>query len=101
MKIERKHSFSVEEARSRMEALTEYWHSKYGIRPEWSGNIGRAKGKVKGISFDARVDVGPTAVLCDADVGFLAEKLGARAYVEKKLDEYLDPKKPVAELKKG
>lgn len=32
-------------------------------------------------------------------VGFLAEKLGGRAYVERKLGEYLDPKISLEDLK--
>ncbi len=33
------------------------------------------------------------------NAGFLAERLGGRAYVERKLDDYLDPKKTLAELR--
>jgi putative polyhydroxyalkanoate system protein len=98
MKIDRTHSFSIDEARSRLEALTSYWQTRYGIKPQWSGNSLRCKGSVKGIDFDARMDVVDTKVHCEADVGWLAERLGARAYIEKKLDEYLDPGKAVTDL---
>lgn len=91
MKIERTHSFPGDEAQQRILALTEYWGSKYGIKSEWTGGSARIKGRVKGISFDAKVDVGATKITCEADVGFLAERLGARSYIEKKLDEYLAP----------
>ena len=47
------------------------------------------------------MDVAETTVKCEADVGWLAERLGARGYIEKKLGEYLDPKKPVADLPRG
>ena len=53
MKIDRTHSFSLEEARSRLEALTTYWQNKYGIKPQWTGNTLRCKGSVKGVTFDA------------------------------------------------
>jgi putative polyhydroxyalkanoate system protein len=101
MRIDRNHAFSVEEARSRLEALTTYWQTKYGIKPEWSGNTLRCKGSVKGIDFDAKMDIAEKLVKCEAEVGWLAERLGARAYIEKKLAEYLDASKPVATLPRG
>ena len=101
MKIDRNHPFSLEEARSRLEALTTYWHTKYGIKPQWSGNTLRCKGSVKGVTFDATMDVAETTIKCEADVGWLAERLGARSYIEKKLAEYLDTSKPVTALPRG
>jgi putative polyhydroxyalkanoate system protein len=101
MKIERKFSFTADEAKQRMQALTDYWHTKYGVKTDWNGNTGRTQGKVKGISFDARVDVAEKQLTCEADVGFLAERLGARSYIERKLDEYLDPSKSVTALTRG
>lgn len=101
MKIDHSHSFSIEEARTRLEALTTYWQTKYGIKPQWSGNTLRCKGSVKGVTFDATMDVAETRIQCEADVGWLAERLGARTYIEKKLREYLDPTKPVADLPRG
>jgi len=98
MRIERRHSFPVDEARQRVQAMTDYWRNRYGINIDWSGNTGRSKGRVKGISFDAQIVVAEKLILCEADVGFLAERLGARAYIERKLDDYLDPQKPVASL---
>ncbi|HEY3357748.1 MAG TPA: polyhydroxyalkanoic acid system family protein [Polyangia bacterium] len=101
MKIERKHNFTLDEAKQRIQALTEYWQAKHGIKTEWSGNSAKTKGKVKGINFDAKVDVAEKQIVCEADVGFLAERLGARSYVEKKLGEYLDPATPAASLPRG
>jgi len=101
MKIDRTHPFSIDEARQRLEALTTYWKTKHGIRPEWSGNTLRVKGSVKGIDFDAKMVIDDKAVKCEADVGWLAERLGARAYIEKKLNEYLDPSKKPESLPRG
>jgi hypothetical protein len=101
MKIDRTHSFSIEEARSRLEALTTYWQTKYGITPRWSGNTLRCTGSVRGIDFDAKMDVAEKGITCEADVGWLAERLGARAYIEKKLGEYLDASKPLTALPRG
>jgi hypothetical protein len=101
MKIDRRHTFSIEEVRSRLEALISHWQTKYGVKPQWSGNTLRCKGSVKGIDFDARMDVTEGIIKCEADVGWLAERLGARAYIERKLGEYLDPSKPVANLPHG
>ena len=98
MRIERTHSFSPEEAKNRLQALTNYWKNKYGVQPEWSGTTLRCKGEVRGIKFDARMTMDGNRISCEADVGWLAEKLGARSYIEKKLDEYLDPKRALADL---
>ena len=35
----------------------------------------------------------------DIDAGFLAERLGGKAYVEGKVNEYLDPKQTLEQLK--
>ncbi len=101
MKIDRTHNFSIDEARQRLEALTTYWHTKYGIKPDWSGNTLHVKGSVKGIDFDAKMVIEDRVVKGEADVGWLAERLGARAYIEKKLGEYLDPSKKLESLPRG
>ena len=98
MKIERPHSFSKDEAVGRIRALTDYWQNSYGIRTDWQGDTARVKGKVKGISFDGTFTVTDRQLEADVKVGFLAEKLGGRDYVERKLADYLDAKNTLEEL---
>ncbi len=90
MKIDRPHSFSKDEALGRIKALTDYWHNKHGIRTDWQGDSARVKGKVRGISFDGTFTVLDQQLKADVKVGFLAERLGGRDYVERKLADYLD-----------
>ncbi len=90
MKIDRPHSFNKDEALGRIKALTDYWHNKHGIRTDWQGDSARVKGKVRGISFDGTFTVFDQQLKADVKVGFLAEKLGGRDYVERKLADYLD-----------
>jgi Putative polyhydroxyalkanoic acid system protein (PHA_gran_rgn) len=89
MKLEKPHSFALEEAVARIKALTTYWDTRYGTRTTWTGNNAHIKGKVKGISFDGKFAVDERCLVAEVKVGFLAEKIGGKAYVERKLDDYL------------
>ncbi len=99
MKISKPHSFSAEDAAARLRALTTYWDTKYGTRTSWTGNAARIQGKVKGIKFDGPYNIGDSSLDADVKVGFLAEKMGGRGYVEHKVEQYLDPNTPVESLK--
>ncbi len=92
------HNFSLEEAIGRVRALTGYWDKKYGTRTEWQESRARIKGKVKMISFDGTFSIDDKKIEGEVEVGFLAEKMGGRAYVERKLTEYLDPKNSLQDL---
>jgi len=98
MKLERQHSYSQEEALARVRALTDYWDTHHGTRTVWDGTTARINGKVKGISFDGNFRVEPGLLLAEVKVGFLAEKIGGKAYVERKLTDYLDPKNTLESL---
>jgi Putative polyhydroxyalkanoic acid system protein (PHA_gran_rgn) len=89
MKLEKPHSFSQEEAVARIKALTTYWDTRYGTRTTWTDNRAHIKGKVKGISFEGKFSIDDRCLLADVKVGFLAEKIGGKAYVVRKLDDYL------------
>jgi hypothetical protein len=99
MRLERKHRFTDDEALSRLRALTDYWGARYGVQTDWTGSKARISGKVRGVSFDGTIDVSGGAMVADMKAGFLAEKLGAKGYVERKLDDYLDPAKPLESLR--
>jgi hypothetical protein len=51
------------------------------------------------VKFEGRVRVGDGRLVADVKAGFLAEKLGGRQYVERKLEDYLDPKRSLEELR--
>jgi len=91
MKLDKQHSYSQDEAVARIRALTDYWDTRHGTRTVWQGNSAQINGKVKGISFDGTFRVEEGRLFADVKVGFLAEKIGGRAYVERKLDDYLNP----------
>ncbi len=99
MKITKPHNFSADEAAARLQALTSYWDTRYGTRTSWAGTRATIKGKVKGIKFDGNFSVTESNLSADVKVGFLAEKMGGRGYVEHKLEQYLDPNTPLDGLK--
>ena len=98
MKLERTYSFSDQEARARIRALTDYWATKYGVRVGWSDHGAHIAGKVKGVGFEGNLEVLGGRLVADIKAGFLAEKLGGRHYVESKLETYLDPAQTLDEL---
>ncbi len=100
MKLERRYALSEDDALARAHALTDYWAKKHGVKVEWRGDTEvRLSGRVMGVKFDGLVHLGAGSISAEMDAGFLAEKLGGRAYVERKLDDYLDPAKTVEELR--
>ena len=99
MKVQRTHNFDKEEARGRLEALTHYWSSRYGIASRWSGDTVHIAGKVKGITFEGDIQVNDKDIAGDVKAGFLAEKLGGRQYVEQKLQEYFDTANTLEKLR--
>ena len=99
MRLDKPHSFSLDEALARTKALTDYWSRKYGVKSGWNGASGRISGRVKGLKFDGKIEVDEQRVVAEVDVGILARKLGAPRYVEGKLDDYLDPRHTLESLR--
>ena len=98
--LERPYSHSDEDARERLRALTEYWSTKHGLTIEWeSESEVHLSGRVMRVSFDGRVTVKDGLIRANVDAGRLAEKLGARGYVERKLNNYLDPANSLESLR--
>jgi len=100
MKLDRTHSFSQEEAVARVRALTDYWDTRHGTHTDWQGSTARIKGKVKGLSFDGTFSIDERHLVAEVKVGLLAEALGGRGYVERKLTDYLDPARTLEELRR-
>lgn len=98
MVLDRRYPMDDEDALARGKALTEYWSRKHGVRITWSGPTATIAGRVMGVKFEGTVRVEKGIIHAEMSAGFLAEKLGARAYVERKLDDYFDPTHPLSEL---
>ena len=98
--LDHPYTVSDAEALERLHALTDYWLAKHDVHARWEGPQVFFNGKVKGVKFDGTVVVGGKKVHADVNVGFLAEKIGGKAYVQRKLVDYLDPAKTVEELRR-
>lgn len=98
-RIERRHRFTVEEARERIQALTAYWQATSGLSATWVGLRATIVGKVKGFAIEAVIVVDDGAVVGTITANALAVAAG-RAYVGQKLNEYLDPNTPLAVLRR-
>lgn len=99
MILDHPYTLDDSDACERLRALADYWQSKHGIKARWEGSDVFFDGRVMGVSFDGKVTIGGGRVHADVRAGFLAEKLGAKAYVTRKLTDYLDPAKTVEELR--
>ncbi|MFT5357240.1 MAG: hypothetical protein ACI9KE_004474, partial [Polyangiales bacterium] len=55
-------------------------------------------GRIKGVRFLGTVKIGGGRVEANIDAGFLAEKLGAKRYVSRKVDDYLNPSNSLESL---
>ncbi len=97
MQISHPHGFDDAEARVRITALTDYWSTRYAMTGAWQGPRYHIRGKTKGIRFDATFELLPSQVQVAVEVPFFARKIG-RDYVERKLRDYLDPARAVADL---
>lgn len=92
------YSLSQQEAIARVQALTDYWDAQYRTHTVWEGHTGTISGRVFGISFWARFIVDPGILHGQMQVSFIAEKMGGRQYLKRKLDHYLDPGVSLEEL---
>lgn len=96
------HTLTPDDARARMEALSQYFSTKHGLKVSWSGDRGRVLGKVLGmVSIDGEFVLGEGKVHVQAkDPGMLWRKKAAE-YLQRKFGEYLDPKRRVEDLPRG
>lgn len=91
------HRFDDDEARARVAALTAYWSTRYAMKGAWQDESYRIQGKTKGIRFNATFTMRAGLVEVLVEVPFFARRIG-REYVDRKLADYLDPGKTLAEL---
>ncbi len=99
MTLDERYDCDDAEALARMHALSDYWARKYSVQMQWDGNRAILDGKTKGVKYKGTVTIGNGRVHAEIEAGFLAEKLGGRAYVERKVREYLDPTKTLEQLR--
>jgi len=95
------HAYTIDDADAvaRLHCLADYWYAKHGVKARWEGSDVFFDGKVMGVSFSGKVQIRGGRVHADVKAGFLAEKLGAKSYVQRKLTDYLDPSRTVEELR--
>ncbi|MBX3251784.1 MAG: polyhydroxyalkanoic acid system family protein [Myxococcales bacterium] len=99
MILDHRYTVSDEDAVERLRALADYWDAKHGVKARWEGHVAHFDGKVMGVRFSGAVSITGGNVHADVKAGFLAEKLGAKAYVQRKLTDYLDPATSLEELR--
>jgi hypothetical protein len=101
MSLEIPHTLDKDEAKRRIELLTQRWASKHGVQSTWNGDSVTLNGKVMGITLEGVMQVMDKKISGEAtDPGMLLRGQ-AKKYVERKFGDYLDPAKSVADLQKS
>ena len=84
------HPFSRVMARERVVQLLDYWSHRFGVKAQWTGFRVFLAGKVWGVDFQARFEVGEHEVVAlSTDPGFFFRRQ-ASSYAEGKLRKYLN-----------
>ncbi len=92
------HKLPVEDARARLEALSEYLTNRHGIQVTWDGDSARINGKYMVVKIEGEMTLTPTDVKVKGkDPGMLWRKK-AKDYLHGKLAKYLDPNTALADL---
>lgn len=99
MEILHKHPFAHDEAKARAKALADYLQNRHGMTIEWASDEAfRLRGKYMVVGIDASVKVLADKIeVTGPDPGMLWRS-PAKAYIAKKLGQYMDPSAPVASL---
>lgn len=100
MVIDYEHGLPLDEAKERLIVLGEYLYNRHGIDVAWNGDHSSAtfKGKYMVVNIEGDLTVENGAIhFRGKDPGFLWRKKAVK-YLEGKLEAYLDPGTPVAEL---
>jgi hypothetical protein len=99
MRIDYSHPFSIDDARTRLEALGDYLNNRHGIKIGWDDpNTASFNGKYLVVHIEGEMKLGEGMVkLRGKDPGMLWRKK-AKKYLERKLSEYLDPAIPIDDL---
>jgi len=100
--IEHNHQFAQDEAKARVKALAEYMSVRHGMQVEWTSEDSfRMQGKYKIVNIDATIALAPNKVqVTGKDPGMLWRG-PAKAYITKKLEQYLNPAAQLDSLSRG
>lgn len=98
MKFDYNYKLSKEDARERLEALSDYLGNRHNLRPTWAGDIATIRGKYLVVNIEGQLELRDGVVsFSGKDPGMLWRKKAVK-YLTGKLDKYLDPSTPVASL---
>ena len=101
MKFDYPYRVMKDEARKRLHMLGEYLSNRHGINVSWAGDTGNFRGKYLVVSIEGQLMLDDGVVhVVGKDPGLLWRKQ-ATDYLKRKLDAYLDPARPLAELPTG
>lgn len=99
MVIERDHSFSDDDARERMKALGDYFANKHGMTVSWSGpDKATITGRYMVVTVEGSVILAPGKVRFEGKDPGMLWRGKAKDYLGAKLDKYLNPSTPPADL---
>jgi hypothetical protein len=100
--IEHNHQFAQDEAKARVQALADYMSKKHGMLVQWTGDDSfRMQGKYKVVSIDATITLAPNKIQVSGKDPGMLWRGPAKAYISKKLEQYLNPGAPVDSLSRG
>jgi hypothetical protein len=98
IKVEVSHTLSIDEAKSRMQGLFDFWVKKYGVKATWQADKASFAGKMMGVTFEGYMLVSATRVGGEAtDPGFLLRGK-TTDYLQRKLAMYLDASKTLQQI---
>ncbi|HEU4534050.1 MAG TPA: polyhydroxyalkanoic acid system family protein [Polyangiaceae bacterium] len=91
-------ALSREDAKARLEALGEYFQNKHGLAVTWQGDSAAVRGKYLVVTIDGTLRFeGDKVVFEGQDPGMLWRGK-AKEYLAAKLEKYLEPSRPLADL---
>jgi Putative polyhydroxyalkanoic acid system protein (PHA_gran_rgn) len=98
MQFDFSYSLSKQEARERLGVLGEYLFNRHGIGVTWDGDTASFDGKYLLVQIVGKMTLSEGALHFEGkDPGMLWRRK-ATSYLKDKLEIYLDPRTPVAEL---
>lgn len=99
MEIEHKHAFTQDEARARVKALADYLTNRHGMNVSWTDEDSfHLTGKYTVVNLNVSVRLAPDTIrVTGPDPGFLLRG-PAKAYIARKVSEYLSPDVPLDAL---
>lgn len=98
MQFDYPHQLGAEAASQRLHKLSAYLLNRHGIQVEWNGMRGSFDGKYMMVTIKGEMRIEDDRVHFDGkDPGRLWRKKAVK-YLKEKLEIYLDPATPLAEL---